>query len=142
MSRSLVRGLVRWVVVALLLGQLAIAAYACPALRANAINVGQSGSAGVDCVMSVEGEIVLADTGAPIGALDVDSPSLCAEHCKHGQQSDQTSNVSVPFVGPLAPFENNPPRLVESRLRPTASAVSALVSACPPHAILHCVRRS
>jgi len=142
MSRSLVRGLVRWIVVALLLGQLAIAAYACPALRANAADVGQRSTVAVDGAKSTAHEVVLTDDGATIGTLDADSPNLCAEHCKHGQQSDQTSSVSVPATVPLALFENNPPRLVESRLRPTASAVSALVSACPPHAILHCVRRS
>lgn len=135
-------GLVRWIVVALLLGQLAIAAYACPALRGSAAEVGQTGAVGVDCAMSAEDGNVLADKGALIGVADIDSPSLCAEHCKFGQQSDQTSNISVPAVMPQAPLENNPPRLVESRLRPTASAVSALVSACPSHAILHCVRRS
>lgn len=142
MSRSLVRGLVRWIVVTLLLGQLAIAAYACPALRANTEDVGQRSTVTVDSAMSVDDEVVRADCGALIGALDADSPNLCAEHCTYGQQSDQTSGVNVPVAVPLAPLENNPPRLVESRLRPSASSVSALVSACPPHAILHCVRRS
>jgi len=142
MSRSLVRGLVRWIVVTLLLGQLAIAAYACPALRAITTDVGQRSAVVVDSAMSTTHEVVLTDGGATIGTLDADSPNLCAEHCKVGQQSDQTSSVNVPVAVPLAPFENNPPRLAQSRLRPTASSVNALVSACPPHAILHCVRRS
>jgi hypothetical protein len=142
MSHSFVRGLVRWVVVALLLGQLAVASYACPALRAIPADAGQRSAVDVACEMEAEDALVLADSGAPIDTLDADSPNLCAEHCKYGQQSDQTSSVNVPVAVPLAPFENNPPRLVESRLRPTATAVSALVSACPPHAILHCVRRS
>ena len=142
MSRLFVRGLVRWIVVALLFGQLAIAAYACPAWRANTADAGQRGSVGADCVMAGDDGVTNADSGAPIGALDFDSPNLCAEHCKYGQQSDQTIGVNVPVAIRWVPFDNNPPRLVESRLRPTAATVSALVSACPPHAILHCVRRS
>lgn len=142
MSRSLVRGLVRWIVVTLLLGQLAIASYACPALRANAVDVAQDSAIGVDCVMSAPDHVVLADSDAPTSTIDGDSPNLCAEHCKYGQQSDQTNNVNVPVAAPSTSFENNPPRLVESRLRPTASVLSALLSTCPPHTILHCVRRS
>lgn len=142
MSRSFVRGLVRWVVVVLLLGQLAIAAYACPALRVNVADVGQSSFAGVACDMAVAGEGMLADGSALLGALDIGSPNLCAEHCKQGHQSDQTSSITVPAATVLAPVENNPPRLVESRLRPRASSLNALVSTCPPHAILHCVRRT
>jgi hypothetical protein len=142
MSHLFVRGLVRWVVVSLLLAQLAVTAYACPTLRAIPADVGQRSAVDLGCEMSEEQAVVRVDSGAPIGTLDADAPNLCAEHCKYGQQSDQTSSVNVPVAVPLAPFENIPPRLVESRLRPTASAVSALVSACPPHAILHCVRRS
>ncbi|MEP6968956.1 MAG: hypothetical protein ABJA49_00855 [Betaproteobacteria bacterium] len=136
------RGLARWIVVILLLGQLSIAAYACPALRSNLADVGQGGAVGVDCEMSGVNAIARADKGAPLGILDADLPNLCAEHCQYGQHSDQSSSVSVPAAMPLAAFDNNPPRLVQSRLRPTASLVSALASACPPHAILHCVRRS
>ena len=142
MSHSFVRGLVRWIVVALLLGQFAVASYACPALRAITADVGLRSVVDVADAMPADDAVVLADSGTLIGSLDAGSPGLCAEHCKNSPQSDQTSSVSVPVALPLLPFENNPPRLVESRLRPMATTVSALVSACPPHAILHCVRRS
>ncbi len=142
MKRSLVRGLARWIVVVLLLGQIAIAAHACPVLRGNAADVRQTSAVGVDCLMAAADENLLADVVVPVGTLDADSPNLCTEHCLYGQQSDHTSNVNVPIAVPLAPFENNPPRLVESRLRPTVTSANDLVSACRPHAILHCVRRS
>ncbi len=142
MSRPLVRRLVRWIVAVLLLGQLAVAAYACPGLVANAADTEKRDAFGADCVMTDSHEALFADRAMSPVALDLESPNLCAEHCKAGQQSDQTSTLNVPGVAPPVAFENNPPLRVESRLRPTASFVNALVSACPPHAILHCVRRS
>lgn len=142
MNRALVRRLVRWIVAVLLLGQLAVAAYACPALVANAADTQQRYAIGADCVMADSDEALVADSAISPVALDLESPNLCAEHCKAGQQSDQTSTLNVPGAALPVAFENNPPLTVESRLRPTASRVNALVSACPPHAILHCVRRS
>jgi len=112
----------------LLFSQLAIAAYACPALSAGL--AGGSAMQGSPC----------ADM---VGATDTASSNLCAEHCKYGQQSDHAFTLTVPAVllsalYPMTPWvpETVPPA------RPAAASLSALVAASPPHAILHCVYRT
>jgi hypothetical protein len=141
--RTMARGLVGVVVMA----QLAIAAYACPALSAAKVaNVPVSASdAEAD-------ETAAARSGTPMsggancddmtgGSIDPSAPNLCAEHCKYGQQSDQAPTITVPtavltplYATPLVPETALPPR-------PAAATRSALVAASPPHAILHCVFR-
>ncbi|MBB1598443.1 hypothetical protein [Variovorax sp. UMC13] len=150
MTRGLVRILARGLIGMLLLSQLAIAAYACPALSSTL-----AGSSATAMSMSMAQDVVAAtdDASGPtmqgspcadmIGATDTASSNLCAEHCKYGQQSDHASTLTVPAVllsalypmTPWAPETASPPR-------PAAASLSALVAASPPHAILHCVYRT
>ena len=74
------------------------------------------------------------------GPLDPEFANLCAEHCHHGQQSDQPATMTVSaalpsalYITPLAPEP-----VVASH---PATATSALVAASPPIAILHCCFR-
>lgn len=150
MTRGLMRMVARGLIGLLLFSQLAIAAYACPALSASL--AGDSSSA---MSMSMAQGVVAAtdDTRGPamqgspcadmVGATDTASGNLCAEHCKYGQQSDHASTLAVPAVllsvlypmTPWVPATASPPR-------PAAASLSALVAASPPHAILHCVYRT
>jgi hypothetical protein len=74
-------------------------------------------------------------------AMDPSAPSLCAEHCQFGQQSNQAPTLSVP-VAMLTALYVAPP-LPEPTLasHQAAAAPGALAAAGPPHAILHCTFR-
>ena len=126
--RTVVRGLVG----ALLFAQMAIAAYACPALSSTVAPAMQ---------MPASFAAPMPDCDAMTGAMDPSAANLCAEHCKYGQQSDQASTLTVPAVSlsvlSATAFVAEPRR----PQRAAAASLSALVAACPPHTLLHCVYR-
>jgi len=130
--RTSLKRLATLVAGAVLLAQLAIAAYACPRLKSTA-TLGES-AAGVAAPMP--------GCDQPMGTLDPDSPNLCAEHCKQGQQSDRASfGVALPPVL-LNPLYETPAVPVPVHApSPPGAWLSALVAASPPHAIAHCVLR-
>lgn len=150
MTRGLVRMVARGLIGLLLFSQLAIAAYACPALSAglaggssNAMSVPMA----LDAVAVTDNARDSAMQGSPcadmVGVTYTASSNLCAEHCKYGQQSDHASTLTIPVVllsalYPMTPWasETAPP------LHLAAASLSALVAASPPHAILHCVSRT
>lgn len=146
MTRSFVRRVARGLVGVVLLAQLSIAAYACPAISSalqmsrQATDIGAPMSEPADAAaLRMAAQARACDDMA--GAMDPTSANLCAEHCKVGQQSDQASTVNVPaaalvalYALPMAPQTAPPPRRA-------AASMSALVAASPPHAILHCVYR-
>ncbi|KPV06484.1 hypothetical protein APR50_09740 [Variovorax paradoxus] len=148
MTRGLVRMVARGLIGLLLFSQLAIAAYACPALSAGLAGGSTTEmSMAQDAVAATDDARDSAMQGSPcadmVGATDRASGNLCAEHCKYGQQSDHASTLTVPVVlltaiypmTPWVPETASPPR-------PAAASLSALVAASPPHAILHCVYRT
>lgn len=145
MTRGFLRAVARSLVGVLLMAQMAIAAYACPALSSSvAANMqrpptnaspDERGDANVDMPMAQT-----SNCNDMAGAMDASSPNLCAEHCKYGQQCDKARALNAPavvltalYVTPLMPETAPPPR--------PAASMSALVAASPPHAILHCVYR-
>lgn len=146
MTRSFLRAIARGLVGVVLMTQIVVSAYACPAMLspmapnmqmppASASPEERGGSdAGVPMAQTTNCD----DMG---GTMDSSSPNLCAEHCKYGQQSDHAPTFNVPsavltalYVTPRLPVTTPPPR-------PAATTLSALVAAAPPHAILHCVHR-
>jgi hypothetical protein len=147
MRRGWVRAVARGLVGVVVLAQLAIAAYACPALSA-----ATAANAQVSAPEGLAVEPGTAQAGTPMaggancddmtgGSVDPAWPNLCAEHCKVGQQSDQAQTITVP-TAVLTPLYATP-LVPETALpsRPAAATMSALVAASPPHAILHCVFR-
>lgn len=126
--RTVARGLVG----VLLFAQMAIAAYACPAL---------SSAVAAETQMPASFAVPMPDCDAMAGAMDPSAANLCAEHCKFGQQSDQASTLTVPAV--LLSVLYTTALVTEPALPPRAAAASlnALVAASPPHTILHCVFR-
>lgn len=132
MTRSWLRTVARGLVGVLLFAQMAIAAYACPAV---------SSTMAVEMRTPTTVAAPMPDCAAMAGAMDPTSANLCAEHCKYGQQSDQASTLTVPAV--LLNVLYTTPLVTEPGLPPRAAAASpsALVAACPPHTILHCVYR-
>ena len=129
-----------------LMTQMIISAYSCPAMSLPSAatmqmsvaiaSTAEGGTANADITMAQ-----MSNCEDMAGAMDTSSPNLCAEHCKYGQQSDHAPTLNAPAVAltalyatPLAPVMAPPPR-------PAAATLSALVAASPPHAILHCVHR-
>lgn len=138
MKRSLLRSIAKFVVGALLFGQLAVAAYACPQAMPT------PGPASQD--LKTADSPPAASASMPgcdgsMGAMDPASPNLCAEHCKYGQQSDRASTVTVPVVALTALYSTPTVPAAAPPPRPAAASISALVAASPPHAIAHCVFR-
>ena len=146
MTRQFLRNVCRALIGVVLFAQLAVSAYACPGLSsASSMKMLMTATAAPDGD-STDPVIATADRQAPncedmAGPMDPEFANLCAEHCHHGQLSDQASTLTVPtallnalYVTPLAPEPVVAPR-------PAANATSALVAASPPHTILHCCFR-
>ena len=145
MTRSFLRMVSRGLVGVLLFAQMAIAAYACPglspALTSDMEMSATNASRGESNLASGTVGAMGSNCDEMAGSMDPSSPNLCAEHCKYGQQSDQSSTITVPaalltelYVTPTVPDT--------APLPPSAAAtLSARVAASAPHAILHCVFR-
>lgn len=149
MTREVVRMVARGLIGLLLFSQLAIAAYACPALSARLVGEVSEMSMPMaqDPAAASDDARDPAMQGSPcsdmVGSTDTASSNLCAEHCKYGQQSDHASTLTVPAVllstlYPLTPWVPE----TAAPARTAAAPLSALVAASPPHAILHCVFRT
>ena len=146
MTRSFLRAVARCLVGGLLMAQMAIAAYACPALSSGATGNMQTSapSASLDGPGQADAAVSMAhhgNCGDMAGTMDASLPNLCAEHCKVGQQSDKAPTLTTPaavltalYAMPLVPQPALPPRSA-------AGTLSALVAASPPHTVLHCVYR-
>lgn len=133
LTRGFLRTLCRTLIGVVLFAQLAIAAYACPGMS--------SAAAGTMQMSSIDESQQAVDCAGMAGPMDSSFANLCAEHCRHGQQSDHAPTLNVPaavltalYITPLAPEP-----FVASR--PAADATSALAAASPPLAILHCCFR-
>jgi len=147
MTRRFLRAICRALVGVLLFAQLAVSAYTCPALSSEATSAMPTPSTAArdgdssDAAMAATDRQSADCDGMAAGTMDPDLANLCAEHCHHGQQSDQAATLTVPaalltalYLAPLAAQPKIRPRLA-------ADATSALVAASPPHAILHCCFR-
>lgn len=146
MTRSFLKAVARCLVGVVLMAQMAISAYACPAMALPAAPTMQmpAASDSTDERGSANADLPMAQTSNcddMAGSMDASAPNLCAEHCKYGQQSDHAPTLNAPavvltvlYAMPLVPVTAPPPR-------PAAATLSALVAASPPHAILHCVHR-
>lgn len=130
----------------LLYAQMAVAAYACPALVSTT-------AAGVSMVSTTlmaatNDDQIDTSTSAPMsdcagmqGSVDPSAQKLCAEHCMYGHQSDLTSGLTLPTVL-MTPLYVAQPLLLASvpwqRAADLSAHLSALAEASPPLAVLHC----
>jgi hypothetical protein len=106
---------------AVLLAQIAVSAYACPGLKAPPA---EPSTAAVAHHCDAADDDVAAVT------------PLCSEHCRYGQQVDQSK---LPIVAaPPATYLYVVPAGVTPRLALRWSVKAAVVAPSPPHAILHC----
>ena len=130
MTRQFLRSVCLGLIGMLLFAQMAIAAYACSGPGASTPLRFEAGDQVTNC-----------DDMAGAMAMAPASTNLCVEHCRFGQQSDQTPTLAVPavllnarYTTPLLTGAADPPR-------PAASETSALTAASPPRTILHCCFR-
>lgn len=140
MTRGLLRNIARALIGVMLFTQLAIAAYACPkhlqaAAQGTAANVVGAPDAG-DATQPASPCEEMA--GMPATALDSTSPNLCAEHCRYGQQSGQTSTIDVPVPFLTALYCMPPIHDTAALSRAAAASSRAVVAASPPASIRHC----
>ena len=145
MRRKLLQAVARGLIGALLFAQMAVAAYACPGLASPnpggepAVTASESH---LNVIAAVPRSTVQPSRCEDMsGAMDPSFANLCAEHCRHGQQSDQTPTVVVPAVILMALYSAPSPLQAAVRSHPAAATLDELVAASPPHTILHCVYR-
>ena len=126
----------------MLFAQLAIAAYACPALSAPAAQA-PCGDDMAAMRTDASGDRLPA-FGQMAGQLDDAAPNLCAEHCRFGQQSDQARVPAAPAVVLISLYVVTPtlPEALQPMAAAAASSMDARAAASPPHAIVHCCLRT
>lgn len=138
MTRGFLRSVCRALIGVVLLAQMTVAAYACPGLASGSKMNGVMDSATpTDAAIDQQA----ADCAGMAGPIDPELANLCAEHCRHGQQSDRAATLTVPaaLLSPLYMAAPAPaPALAP---RPAADTVSARTAASPPLAIRHCCFR-
>ena len=147
LSRAIRKSISRVLIGALLFAQLAVVSYACPSLsRMGSISLPHSGVAPAMLLAAVDATPELQPNGMPPGCdqIDPDAANLCAEHCRQGQQSVDTSPAPALSAGILTyfyPVPIEPPHSLGSGRSFPAPDASVDAAPEPPHAILHCVFR-
>ena len=143
----------RWMILIMVLTQVAVSAYACPSLapamtdlRVDVVGmaVGQSAMsvpAARSVVASAGAQNQMIDCDGMVAHLDPAAPTLCDACCHHDQQPDHASSLAAPavilnslYAVPAAVSEPAPARL-------DAQASSDLVAAAPPRTVLNCCWR-
>ncbi len=147
MTRRWLRRVARSVVAALLFTQLAVAAYACP----DVFGAGADADAPIAAIAAAftdDGIEPASGSQPQAPRVDAtvweisDAAHLCVEHCKSGQQIDHSISIAVPVPWPTALYVRKPTRPSVPAKRADGAVLNALVATSPPHAILHCVRRT
>ena len=142
MTRQFLRTICRALIGAVLLAQMAIAAYACPDVARSAAMAVQMQMASVTAPDADTADASPAmDCEGMTGPMDPDFANLCAEHCHHGQQSDQSSTLTVPAVLLTALYDTSPAPVPGASPGHAVEAASDRVAATPPHSLLHCCLR-
>lgn len=142
MTRHFLRSICKMLIGVVVLVQMAVAAYACPALTAAKMQMSPAAAVAGALADTADTTVQpMANCEDMVGAVDPSFANLCAEHCHHGQQSDQVATLTVPaallnalYITPAAPEPSAVPR-------PAAEATSARAAASAPLAILHCCFR-
>ena len=143
MHRPWLRIVARGLVAVLLNAQLAVAAYACP-------QVAQAMAAAELFAQSVAKPVAqpvvavaaaMPDCADMTQGADASTATLCAEHCKFGQQSDSAPTLALPAVLLMARYDAPFTPLRAPASRPGGAWSSALITAAPPLAVAHCCWR-
>lgn len=142
MTRQFLRTICRALIGVVMLTQMAIAAYACPGVARSAAMAVQMQMALVTASDADAADALPAmDCEGMTGPMDPDFANLCAEHCHHGQQSDQASTLTVPAVMLTALYDTSPAPVPGALPGAAVEVASSRVAAAPPHTLLHCCLR-
>ena len=146
MKTDLLRFVARSILVMLLLAQWSIVAHACT-LTSSRFQAGAGSPVQADQAEAAREtmrseESALPDCASMDGMAAYTQDALCAEHCSYGEQSDRSAASAVPpVVLSVAYFLEIAPAVRQPR-RTSLEIAHALALGSPPHAILHCVRRT
>lgn len=146
MNRRPHRLLVRWIVVALLLAQWAIASHACAMVGAVVTAAGQSALEATEVSALADGQrsgpMQMVDCEQMTSTMAYAEDIVCAEHCKFGDQGDSPATPAFPGgFPPLAHASLSPDDALLTQ-RMVQARRDSLTLSPPPHAILHCVLRT
>jgi hypothetical protein len=144
LSRSISKTISRLLIGVLLFAQFAVASYACPGLRGLGSMVTDGAGRVIPSVAPAAAQAQPAAMPPGCDQMDPDAANLCAEHCRHGQQSADSAAAPVVGLGILTflyslPLE--PQHTLGSGRSFPASDPRLDAAPEPPHAILHCVFR-
>lgn len=129
---TLTRTIKQWVchlmVGLMLFAQMSMAAYACPGMA--------SGSEQASDMTT------MVNCDQMVNQLDKAQPNLCAEHCHHTQQSDQTQVPTLPAMLLISLYTVSPAASASAPSWPTLAVQDSLLEAAPPPlSILNCCFR-
>ncbi|MBC7730865.1 MAG: hypothetical protein H7306_03055 [Bacteriovorax sp.] len=142
MTRQLLRTICRALIGVVWVAQMAVAAYACPGVaRSAAMAMQMQMTSDTASDAGVADASPTMDCEGMTGPMDPDFANLCAEHCHHGQQSDQASTLNVPAVLLTALYDTSPAPVPGASPGAAVEAASSRVAAPPPHTLLHCCLR-
>ncbi len=142
MTRQFLRTICRALIGVVMLTQMAIAAYACPGVARSAAMAVQMQMASVTASDADAADASPAmDCEGMTGPMDPDFANLCAEHCHHGQQSDQASTLTLPAVLLTALYATSPAPVHGGVPRNVVERARDRVEATPPHTLVHCCWR-
>ena len=115
-------------IAAVLFTQLAVAAYACPALT------------GADDSMPAAMADDMQAAMLSCEELDVSNPNLCLQHCQAGSQSMQTTQLSIPPAATIRLTVLEPVQPVSSLGTTTLSVLAEREISPPPLIRFHFLR--
>lgn len=146
MTRAVARGLARWLVLVLLLAQWTVASHACVpghgAVAAASASEPVRATASAAGVQAVSAALPMPDCDGMDGMTAYGQDLPCAEHCKFGDQRDSPASLVVLGGFPPIAHARLPGDDAALLQRVVVGRTAALTLAPPPHAILHCVRRT
>jgi hypothetical protein len=146
LSRSISKTISRLLIGVLLCAQFALASYACPELKGSGSMVTDGAGRVISSAAPAAAQAQAQRAAMPPGCdqIDPDAANVCAEHCRHGQQSADTAAAPVVGLG-IPTFLYSLPLEPQHALGSGRSfpAFDPRLDAAPepPHAILHCVFR-
>lgn len=154
MTRALRRLVARWMVLVMVLTQVAVSAYACPSLsqvglashppQTSSASIADDGmgmpKAPASVVIDVSQGATL-DCSSMQGRLDAAAPNLCHACCHHDQQTDHASSLVAPAVILNSLYAVPAAVVAPIPARFDAQSSSDLAAATPPRTVLHCCWR-
>ena len=140
MTRTFKQAICRLLIGLVLFAQMAVAAYACPAMSMAAA------AESADCATMAMADASQERAERPTALedkFDAGAPNLCAAHCHFGQQtSDEATTLAVPPLALVDSLYAVPVLATKLEgVRPDAEAPDRFAAAFPPHSILHCCFR-